>query len=650
MARRLSVLLVMAAALAAASLVLPVRGSAATIATSAKHGKHGKHACRALRPRKLRFRRSTGHSVATLRWRAPKRSRKHRAMVTARHKRSGTRPRKLRYRVLRNHEVVGQTRKRKIRVRVALDRTYRFRIVPVGHAGKQHRRCGRSKRVHVRYRPPGAPRYPAVSGGESELHVTWQPGVRGDGDVAGYRLLHDGKTVGQAARTSWDVAAAPNRKYNFAVVAVDRRGHVSDRSATVTIVTGHQAPTPPTGLRAMSVSESSIGVQWRPSAVKSGRIVAYRVLRDGAVVRQVRTTSMVLDNLAPATDYGVTVVAIDNYGYMSAPATAQARTQDPVPTTGHAHAYLLASTDQSFADFRAHYRQIGVVHPTYYDCTGAARLEGTDDPLVTHWAQARAVKVLPRINCQRSAVVDRILTDPATRAQWLDQLVGLVRDVGYDGVSIDFEAGPAEDRAAMTSFIAEVARRLHADGKLLAMAVSAKTHDDPNHPRSGIFDYPKLAPSADYLFLMAWGLHWSTSTPGPQDEVGWVKQIVAYVSTLPQSQVQKFIYGTNLYALDWPNGGGPENTATAYEYLDIVPRLPGLGSHIQLDADTDNYHATYTDADGVSRDVWYPDAVTTSRRLRIAKDAGLGGVGFWRLGREDQRTWDDPLIAPGVGW
>jgi hypothetical protein len=90
-------------------------------------------------------------------------------------------------------------------------------------------------------------------------------------------------------------------------------------------------------------------------------------------------------------------VAIDSLGSTSAPsATVTARTQDPVPTSGHAQAYLLASTGQSFADFRAHYRQIGVVYPTYFDCRGTPLgLVGQDDPLVTRWAQARKVRVLP---------------------------------------------------------------------------------------------------------------------------------------------------------------------------------------------------------------------------------------------------------------
>jgi spore germination protein YaaH len=252
------------------------------------------------------------------------------------------------------------------------------------------------------------------------------------------------------------------------------------------------------------------------------------------------------------------------------------------------------------------------------------------------------------VNCQRTSVVHKILTDAPTRAQWLDALMARVDDNGYDGISIDFEAGAASDRGALSTFIEELAGRLHAEGKLLTIAVSPKAKETFTHPRSGIFDYPRLSQSADWVFVMTWGLHWATSAPGAQDDMTWTQQIAAYVATMQLHH--KFIYGTNLYAMDWPAGGGGSHPATAYEYDDIVPRFPSLGANVQLDTTSDAYHATYVDQSSVPHDVWFPDAGTIGNRIRLAAQDGLGGVGFWHLGREDQRLWDDPLLAPGASW
>jgi hypothetical protein len=50
----------------------------------------------------------------------------------------------------------------------------------------------------------------------------------------------------------------------------------------------------------------------------------------------------------------------------------------------------------------------------------------------------------------------------------------------------------------------------------------------------------------------------------------------------------------------------------------------------------------------VHHDVWYTDSTTEANRISLAKSSGLGGVGLWRLGREDQRLWSDPLL--GSAW
>ena len=45
----------------------------------------------------------------------------------------------------------------------------------------------------------------------------------------------------------------------------------------------------------------------------------------------------------------------------------------PAATQGRAHAFLLATTDESFRDLQRHYRQIGTVYPTYFECRAGRR-------------------------------------------------------------------------------------------------------------------------------------------------------------------------------------------------------------------------------------------------------------------------------------
>ena len=106
----------------------------------------------------------------------------------------------------------------------------------------------------------------------------------------------------------------------------------------------------------------------------------------------------------------------------------------------------------------------------------------------------------------------------------------------------------------------------------------------------------------------------------------------------------KFVMGTQLYAMDWPAGGGPANPAAAYEHADALALVQQLGVTPRLDAPTDALTFRYTDAGGTLHDVWYADATTVERRFALATARGLG-IGVWRLGQEDQRLWESPLLA-----
>lgn len=486
----------------------------------------------------------------------------------------------------------------------------------------------------------------------------WRRSSPGDGGLAGYRLKRNGSTLGQTRHTTERVHVSPGHTYRFVVRAVDKQGHLSGPSNVVKIRTKGNGkrpsaprgkPTAPTGVQAGALSDSQIAVSWSPSSEQGGRITGYRVLRDGAVVHQVSGTSTTLTGLRASTTYTISVVAVDSHGVLSAPSTpVRVTTRNPTPSTGHAQGFILASTDQSYIDFEQHYQQFGVIYPTYYTCNGAGALEGTNNVLWTKWAQARAVRVLPRINCQNSTVVNDILTNSTMRTQWLNQLVALVDANGYDGLAIDFESGPAADRSALTSFISDLAQRLHAQGKLLSISLSATTNGSTTASRSGIFDYEALSKVVDYPVVMSWGLHWATSAPGSQDDITWVRQVLSYVASLPNHA--KFIAGFNLYAMDWPDGGGASHPAATYEYGTAVSVLAQHGATATRDSASDSMTASYTDAQGASHVVWFENAATEADRIQLARSDGLGGVAFWRLGTEDQSLWSDPLLAPGVGF
>jgi spore germination protein YaaH len=264
-------------------------------------------------------------------------------------------------------------------------------------------------------------------------------------------------------------------------------------------------------------------------------------------------------------------------------------------------------------------------------------------PLITQWAQARGVHVLPRFNCQRSAVIDQILNNATMRQQWTSAIVGQANSGGYDGVTLDFEAGYATDRDAYTSFVTDLAAQLHAEGKSLVIAASAKAADVQNNPRSTFFDYNALSAQADGIFVMAWGIHWSTSAPGAQDDMAWESRVIGYIASLPR--VNKYILGMQLYAMDWADGGGAAHPSTTYYYADAVALAASMGVTPTYSGSADAWTFSYTDSSGAPHVVWFTNAATEGDRIAMAHSNGFGGVGVWRLGQEDQTLWGNPLLT-----
>jgi spore germination protein YaaH len=235
-----------------------------------------------------------------------------------------------------------------------------------------------------------------------------------------------------------------------------------------------------------------------------------------------------------------------------------------------------------------------------------------------------------------------MLTNPTMRANAIQSAVALVETYHYNGVDLDFEAGAAADRALFTQFVTDLAQAIHNVGGTLTVDASPKTSDIPNHPRSTFFDYISLSQVADEILVMSWGLHWTTSAPGPDIDIRWFSQVYQYVASLPNHD--RFVMGVPLYGLDWPNGGGPSNPATPLSWSALQSEIASTGAQPQLDPASDEWYFNYTDSQGVAHQVWFTTPQTLEDHFVLAAEDGLAGIALWRSGQEDPAVWDDPAL------
>jgi spore germination protein YaaH len=547
------------------------------------------------------------------------------------------------YRVFRDGAEVGQTTQDSMRLtHLSPLHTY---MIEVAAVDALHRESPRSaaQPLAISHTPPrGSPLISASRVTDTSATLVWQAGEANSGTLVGYLLYEDGQPERVVAGQTVTVTLASERHYTFTVRALDSYGYLSAPAPEVSVFTTHTPPSTPAGLTATEVTPNSATLAWAPSTPVSGTIVGYRVFRDELPIGQVATPGIVLSDLAPATRYEVTVVAVDSLGAISAPtAPLTLETAYPPPTHGTAQAFLLASTDQSFFDLEAHYQQLGVVYPTYFDCGPGGTVTGNNWPLVTEWARARQIAVMPRLNCQNPAVEEETLNEPSAREALINRLVGLCESDGFQGFQIDFEGAPPAEREPFTAFIAALAARLHAIGDKVSTVVTAKT-SNVTTGRAAMYNDAALAEVSDYVFVLDWGLHWSTSAPGGLADLPWFTKVADYVATMPDRS--RFILGMPMYGIDWPGAGGPSNPGTPLEYDNVVAEESQWATVGEWEPVAAEPHFSYTDASGVPHTVWYIDQQAIAVRAELAQSLGLG-IGLWHLGSEDQSIWELPELG-----
>ncbi len=186
----------------------------------------------------------------------------------------------------------------------------------------------------------------ATADAANKVTVKWSASTDNVG-VAGYRILRNKVTVGQANATDYvDGTVLPGTAYGYQVVAYDQAGNSSAPSGTADVKTPNvadsQPPAAPANVTATAVSPNQINLSWTASSDNIG-IAAYDIFRmvaggknNAIKVATVTKTGYGDTGLTPKTKYSYYIVAKDaalNASNKSAAVTAETKAR-PEVTTG----------------------------------------------------------------------------------------------------------------------------------------------------------------------------------------------------------------------------------------------------------------------------------------------------------------------------
>jgi hypothetical protein len=224
-----------------------------------------------------------------------------------------------------------------------------------------------------------------------------------------------------------------------------------------------------------------------------------------------------------------------------------------------------------------------------------------------------------------SRPLTHFILDPesAVRRQLVEDL--LEAAAPYDGLQIDFELIPARDGANFLSFLRDLRKGL--GDKMFTIALPARRRaiaDD-------VFDYAKIAPLVDRIFVMAYDEHWSASGPGSIASLDWCRSVADYA--LKTVGPEKLIMGLPFYGRAW----GDTNPSKAYVYSGIETiRKENSITEIRRE----NGIPTFSYETTVKVTAYYEDVYSLSLRSGLYHDMGVKSIGFWRLGQEDTSVWN----------
>lgn len=209
---------------------------------------------------------------------------------------------------------------------------------------------------------------------------------------------------------------------------------------------------------------------------------------------------------------------------------------------------------------------------------------------------------------------------------------------GYYGLDIDFEFVYSGERTLYADFVRRAREKLNRTGHPVLVALAPKTRADQPGLLYEAHDYALLGEAANAVLLMAYEWGYTYGPPMAVAPIDRVRAVLDYaVSAVPR---EKIFLGVPLYGYDWPLPYRQGQTRAESISPRYAVELAGrVGAEIAFDERAMAPYFRYTDRAGMEHEVWFEDARSIDAKLRLVREYGLQGVGYWNLMRDMPQNW-----------
>ena len=228
------------------------------------------------------------------------------------------------------------------------------------------------------------------------------------------------------------------------------------------------------------------------------------------------------------------------------------------------------------------------------------------------------------------------LTSTKKRQKILRQILALLRKYQMKGINVDFEHVRPEDGPYITQFVQELKALCQDKDIKISVDVTPQITKDPEKQ---IYDREKLGQAADYLVLMAYDQHWSSSDKaGSVAEYSWVE---SHLNTLFRTvDKEKIILGVPLYTRLWTEENGKVQSKNI-SMAQIQEFLAKTGAQPKWDDKIKQYVV-----DTNQGKIWIEDENSLKYKASLVPKYGLPGLASWRKGFETPNIW--PVLDTSI--
>ncbi|MDX8363791.1 glycosyl hydrolase family 18 protein [Cytobacillus sp. IB215665] len=260
-----------------------------------------------------------------------------------------------------------------------------------------------------------------------------------------------------------------------------------------------------------------------------------------------------------------------------------------------------------------------------YQLQEGGNLSDLDDESAIRTARENRIAPLATVTAFNADMIHRVLSSAENTQRLIDNIYQIVSSKNYSGVNIDFEAVTERDRDSFSEFCRLLNDRMKTDGYLTTIAVLAKESEAWH---KGL-DYQAIAPSMDFVFIMAYDWHWRFSQPGPIAPINRVRIVLDFAIT--QIPRNKIVLGTALYGYDWTVPFTQGMSARALSSHAVTKIAMQYQIPIRYDVESASPWIEFVDEENKRRIVWFEDVKSINEKFKLVREYGLGGVGFWQL-------------------